>query len=61
MTDQPDSTPDAPASRSLGALFSAAANTTKQGAAPQPGKGVDRHAKRVHMPPRGTRRSMGKR
>ncbi|MGI3130251.1 hypothetical protein ACRSLK_07625 [Halopseudomonas pachastrellae] len=61
MTDQPDATPDTPANRSLGALFSAAANSSKQGATPQLGKGMDPHAKRVHMPPRGTRRSMGKR
>lgn len=46
----------------LGALFAAASKQAGKAAQPKQGKaGFDPHTKRVHMPPRGTRRSMGKR
>lgn len=60
-----DATADAtPASKTsgLGALFAAASKQAGKSAQPKQGKGgFDPHTKRVHMPPRGTRRSMGKR
>ncbi|MEB3733182.1 hypothetical protein ULF88_01380 [Halopseudomonas pachastrellae] len=43
-------------------LFAAAGKQAGKANAPKQGKaGFDPHTKRVHMPPRGTRRSMGKR
>ena len=70
MTDHQDPTSTdattdvSPASKTggLGALFAAASKQADKANAPKQGKaGFDQHTKRVHMPPRGTRRSMGKR
>ncbi|MEL0169455.1 MAG: hypothetical protein VW877_15135 [Pseudomonadaceae bacterium] len=64
---QPDTTAAEQANTSaapsgLGALFAAASKQAGKSAQPKQGKGgFDPHTKRVHMPPRGTRRSMGKR
>lgn len=46
----------------LGSLFAAAANANARKEDAPKGKAcTDQHEKRIHMAPRGTRRSMGKR
>jgi len=62
LNDANTEQPVTPSATGLGALFAAAGKQAGKANAPKQGKaGFDPHAKRVHMPPRGTRRSMGKR
>lgn len=62
LNDASTDQPVAPSATGLGALFAAAGKQAGKTNSPRQGKaGFDPHTKRVHMPPRGTRRSMGKR